>query len=272
MAVAPSGNALPWTPDESIQPGVYKIYWVPSDNTLSEVDSPTFTLGQMPASSSTNTNSASSSHTSSSSSSGASSATETSTATTTSGAVPSSSSTANAQPEANQSNSISTTVKISIAVSIILGITLIMVVAFILIRRRRYLAIMPRTKRQLATKDLSDNNDSWYGGHHFKSELPAESEDANTTRSYVNLVKKKHLSVNVEPVEMGTYVMKDMKETKLHDRKVINERNEDMGLGLGLGDVEELLEPKELDASATLGEAKIGHRFDGRYNVNIIGI
>ncbi|KAM0136989.1 hypothetical protein ACHAP3_004327 [Botrytis cinerea] len=277
MAVATSGNSLLWTPNNSLQAGVYKIYWVPLDNTQPEVDSPTFTLGQMPVSSSTNTSSASNNQASSIGINSTTSPTGTSTPTAANGeAASASSSSMSAQPASNSSNSLTNTIKISISVSIILGVTLIMVIAFILIRRRRYLATTPRTKRQLTTKEIADDNDSWDGERQFQPELPTESEAA--TRSYVDLVKKKHVSVNAEPVEMDAYFGgRDVKSGNgIDERKERRKTREmDAGLGLGLGDVDELVEPRELDVgnSGTIyGEGKIGHRFNVRDNVNIIGI
>ncbi|KAF7958032.1 hypothetical protein EAE96_003599 [Botrytis aclada] len=277
IGVATSGNSLTWTPDNSLRAGVYKIFWVPSDNTQPEVDSPTFTLGQIPAGSSTNTSSTNNSQANSIGVNSTASPPETFTPTTTSGGVASAStSPMNTQSASTSSNSLTNTIKISISVSIILGVTLIMVIAFILIRRRRYLASTPRTKRQLITKEIADDNDSWDGERQFKPELPTESEAA--TRSYVDLVKKKHVSVNVEPVEMDAYsVGEDMTPARrLDERRERRKTGEmDMGLGLGLGDVEELVEPRELDVgnSGTIyGEGKIGHRFNVRDNVNIVGI
>ncbi|TGO47080.1 hypothetical protein BOTNAR_0546g00070 [Botryotinia narcissicola] len=275
MVVATSGNSFTWTPDKSLQAGVYKIFWVPSDETQPEVDSPTFTLGQMPDGSSTNTNSANNGQTSST---GASSTTPlpaspTAAIVEAASAVTSQIST---QPAFDSSKSLTNTIKISISVSIILDVTLIMVIGFILIRRRRYLASTPQTKRQLTTKEIADDNDSWDGERQFGPGLPTESEAA--TRSYVDLVKKKHVSVNAEPVEMDAYFFeRDVKGgngiDEQNDRQKTSET--DMGLGLGLGDVEELVEPRELDVenSGTIyGEGKIGHRFNIRDNVNIIGI
>ncbi|KAF7893545.1 uncharacterized protein EAF02_001083 [Botrytis sinoallii] len=277
IGVATSGNSLTWTPDNSLRAGVYKIFWVPSDNTQSEVDSPTFTLGRMPAGSSTNTSSANNSQASSIGANSTASPTVTSTSTAENGGAASAlTSPMSTQSASNSSNSLTNTIKISISVSIILGVTLIMVIAFILIRRRRYLASTPRTKRQLTTKEIADDNDSWDGERQFKPELPTESEAA--TRSYVDLVKKKHVSVNAEPVEMDAYfVEKGVKSGNEIDEQNNRRktRESDMGLGLGLGDVEELVEPRELDVgnSGTIyGEGKIGHRFNVRDNVNIIGI
>ncbi|TEY59450.1 hypothetical protein BOTCAL_0192g00130 [Botryotinia calthae] len=271
MAVATSGNSLIWTPNNSLQAGVYKIYWVPSDDTQPEVDSPTFTLGQMPAGSSTNTSSASNNQASSIGVSLTASPTAAN-----GGAASAATFSMSAQPTSDSSNSLTNTIKISISVSIILGVTLIMVIAFILIRRRRYLATTPRTKRQLTTKEIADDNDSWDGERQLRPELPTESEAA--ARSYVDLVKKKHVSVNAEPMEMDAYFggrngkngngIDEQKER----RKAIEM---DTGLGLGLGDVKELVEPRELDVgnSGTIyGEGKIGHRFNVRDNVNIIGM
>lgn len=277
MAVATSGNSLLWTPNNSLQAGVYKIYWVPSDNTQPEVDSPTFTLGQMPAGSSTSTSSASNNQASSIGISSTTSPTGTSTPTAASGEADSASiPSISTQSASSSSNSLTNTIKISISVSIILGVTLIMVIAFILIRRRRYLATTPRTKRQLTTKEIADDNDSWDGERQFQPESATESEAA--TRSYVDLVKKKHVSVNAEPVEMDTYFGgREVKSGNgIDERKERRKTREmDAGLGLGLGDVEELVEPRELDVgnSGTIyGEGKIGHRFNVRDNVNIIGI
>ncbi|TGO55871.1 hypothetical protein BCON_0085g00220 [Botryotinia convoluta] len=277
MAVATSGNSLIWTPDNSLKAGVYKIYWVPSDNSQPEVDSPTFTLGQMPAGSSTKTSSANNSQASSTGASSITSPTEVSNPTAANGGAASAlTSPMSTQLASNSSNSLTNTIKISISVSIVLGVTLIMVISFILIRRRRYLASTSRTKRQLTTKEIADDNDSWGGERQFKPELPTESEAA--TRSYVDLVNKKHVSVNVEPVEMDAYsVGEGMTAARgLDERRERRKTREmDMGLGLGLGDVEELVEPRELDVgnSGTIyGEGKIGHRFNVRDNVNIIGI
>ncbi|TGO24601.1 hypothetical protein BPAE_0099g00370 [Botrytis paeoniae] len=277
MAVATSGNSLTWTPDNSLQAGVYKIYWVPSDNTQPEVDSPTFTLGQMPAGSSTSTSSATNIQPSSAGASSTNSPTGISTPTVANGEAASASTPpVSTQLASNSSNSLTNTIKISISVSIILGVTLIMVIAFILIRRRRYLASTPRTKRQLTTKEIADDNDSWDGECQLKPELPTESEAA--TRSYVDLVKKKHVSVNAEPVEMDAYsVGEEMTAARALDERNARRKTREMnmGLGLGLGDVEELVEPRELDVgnSGTIyGEGKIGHRFNVRDNVNIIGI
>ncbi|KAF7904748.1 hypothetical protein EAF00_002082 [Botryotinia globosa] len=275
MVVATSGNSLTWTPDKSLQAGVYKIFWVPSDNTQPEVDSPTFTLGQMSAGSSTNTSSANNGQTSSTGASSITSLPASPTAANV-GAASAKTSPLSTQPASDSSKSLTNTIKISISVSIILGVTLIMVIAFILIQRHRYLASTPRTKRQLATKEIADDNDSWDGEGQFKPGSPTESEAA--TRSYVDLVKKKHLSVNVEPVEMDAYF--DARNVKggngMDDQSNrLKTRETDMGLGLGLGDVEELVEPRELDVgnSGTIyGEGKIGHRFNVRDNVNIIGI
>ncbi|KAJ8068611.1 hypothetical protein OCU04_002318 [Sclerotinia nivalis] len=272
IGVATTGNSLPWTPNHSLHTGVYKIYWVPSGNTQSQVDSPTFTLGQVSSSSSTSTSSAHKSQASSNSSSKPSSTTGTSNPTTRiGGAASSSSSTMNTPSETNQTNSLTNTIKISIAISIILGLTLIMVIAFMLIRRRRYLASIPRTKRQLTTREIAHDNDSWYGEHQFKPELSIESEAA--TSSYVELVKKKHVSINMEPVEMEAYFVRK----NVNDRYEIDDRGnmKDMretGFGLGLGNVEELVEPRELDAGTTLGKGKIGRRFNVRDNVHIIGL
>ncbi|KAI9647117.1 hypothetical protein NHQ30_005119 [Ciborinia camelliae] len=260
MTVAATGNSLPWTPDTSLHAGVYKIYWVPSDDTESEVDSPTFTLGQIGKSDSQI----------SSTSSGSGDGTSTPT-TTNGGVISASSSMANDQPQPNQSNPLTNTIKISIAVSVVLGLTLIMLVAFIFIRRRRYLATMPKTKRQLATKEIADDNDSWYGEHQFKAELPALAESETAMGSCVNLVKKKHVSVNAEPVEMDAYFfMNDIK--KVDDGKQTKEGT--IGLGLGLGDLEELLEPRELDAGTIMDKSEIGHKFNVsvRNNVNHVEI
>ncbi|KAF5879070.1 uncharacterized protein Bfra_006274 [Botrytis fragariae] len=277
IGVATSGNSLTWTPDNSLRAGVYKIFWVPSDNTQPEIDSPTFTLGQMPAGSSTNTSSVINSQATSTDTSSITSPTEISNPTAANGEAASASTPpVSTQLASNSSDSLTNTIKISISVSIILGVTLIMVIAFILIRRRRYLASTPRTKRQLTTKEIADDNDSWDEERQFKAEVPTESEAA--TRSYVDLVKKKHVSVNVEPVEMDAYsVDENMTAARgLDERRERRETREmDMGLGLGLGDVEELVEPRELDVgnSGTIyGEGKIGHRFNVRDNVNIIGI
>ncbi|TGO14932.1 hypothetical protein BTUL_0046g00200 [Botrytis tulipae] len=275
IGVATSGNLLTWTPDKSLQAGVYKIVWVPSDNTQPEVDSPTFTLGQMPAGSSTNTTSANNGQTSSTGASSTTSLPASFTAVN-GGADSAMTSPISTQPASDSSKSLTNTIKISISVSIILGVTLIMVIAFILIRRRRYLASTPRTKRQLATKEIADDNDSWDGERQFEPGLPTESEAA--TRSYVDLVKKKHVSVNAEPVEMDAYSFeRDVKGGNgIDDQSNRRKTTEtDMGLGLGLGDLEELVEPRELDVgnSGTIyGEGKIGHRFNVRDNVNIIGI
>ncbi|KAF7907023.1 uncharacterized protein EAF01_004610 [Botrytis porri] len=277
IGVATSGNSLTWTPDNSLRAGVYKIYWVSSDNTQPEVDSPTFTLGQKSAGSSTSTSSANNSQDTSTGASSTSSPTEVTDPTAAKGgAASASTSPMGTQPASNSSDSLTNTIKISISVSIILGVTLFMAIAFILIRRRRYLASTPQTKRQLTTKEIADDNDSWDGERQFKPQLPTESEAA--TRSYVDLAKKKHVSVNVEPVEMDAYSV--VRDTKSGNR--IDERNErrktremDIGLGLGLGDVEELVEPRELDvgnSGTVYGEGKIGHRFNVRDNVNIIGI
>ncbi|TGO34959.1 hypothetical protein BHYA_0175g00120 [Botrytis hyacinthi] len=275
MVDATWGNSLNWTPDKSLQAGVYKIFWVPSDNSQPEVDTPTFTLGQMSASSSINKSSANNGQARSTGVNPTTSLPATPTAA--NGGVASFvTSPMSTQPASDSSNSLTNTIKISISVSIILGVTLIMVIAFILIRRRRYLASTPRTKRQLAMKEMADDNDSWDGERQFEPELPTESEAA--TRSYVALVKKKHVSVNAEPVEMDAYfVTRDVKSGNRIDER--NDRRKtretDMGLGLGLGDVEELVEPRELDVgnSGTIyGEGKIGHRFNVRDNVNIIGI
>ncbi|KAF7864408.1 hypothetical protein EAF04_006542 [Stromatinia cepivora] len=174
-------------------------------------------------------------------------------------------------PETKQTNSLTNTTKISIAISIILGLILIIVIVFVLIRRRRYLASIPRTKRQLTTREIADDNDSWYGEHQFKTELSIESEAA--TRSYVELVKKKHVSINMEPVEMeACFVRKNMKDgNEMGDRGNVKDMKE-TGFGLGLGNVEELVEPRELDAGTTLGEGRIGRRFNVRDNVHIVGI
>ncbi|TGO78772.1 hypothetical protein BELL_0054g00100 [Botrytis elliptica] len=253
MAVATSGNSLTWTPDNSLRAGDYKIFWVPSDDTQPEVDSPTFTLGQMSVGS-TNTSSANHSQASSIGANSTASPTETSTPTAENGGAASAlTSPMSTQSASNSSNSLTNTIKISIS-----------------------LASTPRTKRQLTTKEIADDNDSWDGERQFKPELSIESEAA--TRSYVDLVKKKYVSVNAEPVEMDAYfVEKDVKSGNEMDERNNRRktRESDMGLGLGLGDVEELVEPRELDVgnSGTIyGEGKIGHRFNVRDNVNIIGI
>ncbi|KAF7919265.1 hypothetical protein EAE99_008567 [Botrytis elliptica] len=137
IGVATSGNSLTWTPDNSLRAGDYKIFWVPSDDTQPEVDSPTFTLGQMSVGS-TNTSSANHSQASSIGANSTASPTETSTPTAENGGAASAlTSPMSTQSASNSSNSLTNTIKISISVSIILGVTLIMVIAFILIRRRR---------------------------------------------------------------------------------------------------------------------------------------
>ncbi|KAA8572285.1 hypothetical protein MFRU_003g04920 [Monilinia fructicola] len=276
MAVATSGNALLWTPDNSLHAGVYKIYRVPSENSQSEVDSPTFTLGNIPAGSSTHISSAGHSQIPPTSSIQSNPGTGTAPApTTNTGTTLASSMLTNTQPETNQSTSLTITIKITIAICIILTITLIMLVAFILLRRQRYLATIPRTKRQLTTKEIADDGDSWCEEQHSESGLPTKSEAVARPLAYVDLRKKmRHRSVNAEPVELDTYVSVKDVET-VNKTKVARRIETDMGsgLGLGLGDIEELVEPKELDSGTIAGERETGRKkFNVRSNVNIVGI
>ncbi|KAB8300511.1 hypothetical protein EYC80_000674 [Monilinia laxa] len=275
MAVATSGNSLSWTPDTSLHAGVYRIYWIPSENTQSEVDSPTFTLGNIPTSSSTNTNRASHSQPPPTSPIESNPSTRATAApTTNTGTALVSSVAVNTQSETNQSTSLTNTIKITIAISIILAITLIMLVAFILLRRQRYLSTIPRTKRQLNTKEIVDDGDSWCEEQYFKPGAPAKSEAMARSLAYIDLREKRHRSVNVEPVELDTYIgMKDMKGVeKLKETKEIR-TDEQLGLGLGLGDIQELVEPKELDSGTIVGKREVARRnFNVQSNVNIIGI
>ncbi|RAL59849.1 hypothetical protein DID88_000478 [Monilinia fructigena] len=168
MAVATSGNSLSWTPDTSLHAGVYRIYWIPSENTQPEVDSPTFTLGNSSTSSSTNTNSASHSQIPSTS------------------PIESNPSTgATVAPTTHTGTALASSVAITIAISIILAITLIMLVAFILLRRQRYLATIPRTKRQLTTKEIADDGNSWCEEQSSKPGAPAESEAMARSRWHI---------------------------------------------------------------------------------------
>ncbi|CAD6447300.1 89b22f8b-72a3-4697-893f-ca3416aaa8ca [Sclerotinia trifoliorum] len=274
IGVATTGNSLPWAPDNSLHAGFYKISWVSSDNTQS-VDSPTFTLGQFTSNSTASTSNANKTQPSSSDSSKTSSTTGTSNPTTTKGeAIPSSISTMNTPSETNQTNSLTNTIKIIIAISITLGLTLLIIITFMLIRHLRHLSSIPRTKRQLTTRELADDidKDSWYEEHQLKSEL---SNDSKTdTSSYCELMKKKHISVNMEPVEMEAFfVRKEVNDGENHDRGDVKNMNEmELGFGLGLGNVDELVEPRELDAGTILGKGVIGRRFNVRDNVHIVGL
>ncbi|EDN94242.1 hypothetical protein SS1G_10115 [Sclerotinia sclerotiorum 1980 UF-70] len=274
--LAITGNSLPWTPDNSLQAGVYKIYWVSPDNTQS-VNSPTFTLGQFASGSSNSTSNSNKNQSSSIDSNKTSSSTGTSNPTTTKGeATSSSSSTINTPSETNQTNSLTNTIKITIAISITLGLTLLLVIAFMLIRHRRHLASIPRTKRQLTTREIADDidKDSWYEEHQLKSNPELPSDSKAITNSYGELMRKKHVSVNMEPVEMEAFFVRKDIDIDVdggdgnHDRGDVKDINE-FGLGLGLGNVDELVEPRELDAETTLGRGVIGRRFNVRDNVHI---
>lgn len=279
IGVAITGNSLPWTPDNSLQAGVYKIYWVSPDNTQS-VNSPTFTLGQFASGSSNSTSNSNKNQSSSIDSNKTSSSTGTSNPTTTKGeATSSSSSTINTPSETNQTNSLTNTIKITIAISITLGLTLLLVIAFMLIRHRRHLASIPRTKRQLTTREIADDidKDSWYEEHQLKSNPELPSDSKAITNSYGELMRKKHVSVNMEPVEMEAFFVRKDIDIDVdggdgnHDRGDVKDINE-FGLGLGLGNVDELVEPRELDAETTLGRGVIGRRFNVRDNVHIVGL
>lgn len=170
----------------------------------------------------------------------------------------------NHQPQTNQSNSLTKTIKVSIAISIILGITLIILVASTLIHGQCYFATIPRIKRQLRIREIVDDSDFWDGESQFKHEVPTESEAG--MGSYVDLIKKKDLSVDTEPVEMDSYIVIKGTQEETRRPEVAS------GLGLGLGNMEVLVESKELDAGTTLGKGEIARKFNVQSNACIVGI